>query len=109
LRSRFPENVKDIDWVTAIKGEDLVVVTVDGEMRTNSAERLALEDGQRVCVFLYNSYANLQFWPQAAFLVKHWPEIEKRVGKAKPGTTLHVSSGGVETMVEYLKHRAKRK
>ena len=107
LQEEYAAETKDADWIPEVALKGYTLITGDGRIRKGSAERAALEQSQLPAIFLYNGYTNTTIWEQVAFLVRHWPVIEKEARKMQSGDTRYLGVNGNITTYEAL--AAKRK
>ncbi len=78
LRDRFERTTSDVDWMRALGTEgDWVVITSDIRITKNKHEVLAWKESGLTVFFLKNAWLKMTFWPQAAQIVKTWPNIKK--------------------------------
>ena len=107
LQEEYAPDTKDVVWIPEVSRKGYLLITGDGRIRKGSAERAALEQSQLSAVFLHSGYTSRTIWEQVAFLVQHWPAIEKEARKMKPGETRFLGVNGTLTTYEAL--AAKRK
>jgi len=99
LQDFFDPAVDDVDWIPRAGTEGWIVVTGDLGIHKKPAERLKLEGANIVTVFLHRGFTKQKIWDQLAFVVRHWPEIERSISKVKRGSSVLV---GVNGKIEIL-------
>jgi hypothetical protein len=107
LQAEFDPGTADEVWIPQVSAKGYILLTGDGRIRKGSVERAALEESQLPAIFLYSGYTNLSIWEQVAFLVRHWPAIDKEARRLKPGETRLMGVNG--SIVTYEERAAKRK
>lgn len=72
-------HAKDSEWIAMLgnEREDWVVVTGDGRIAKNHAERVAFRQASLKGFVLARAYQATPIHQQAAFLLWRWPDIEK--------------------------------
>jgi hypothetical protein len=88
------ESADDVDILTWLIGRDRVFVSGDRHIRTRPLEVAALRQSGVTALFLSPFWSKLEFWPQAAWLVKQWPNVEKFAGSASLGTCARIQQNG---------------
>lgn len=94
LRSQFPQNTKDLDWIAEVAKNGWILITTDREMNRRRAEKEALREHKVIAFFLRDGFGDEKFWRQAELLCKYWPEIVRVAGSAKPGDVHDVMHHG---------------
>jgi predicted nuclease of predicted toxin-antitoxin system len=94
LREEFPENTADVEWIPKIKDKDACLITADKRIITRPHECLILRQANITTFFLGPFFLSLQFWPQAAWIVKHWPTLRTFGDKSARGTCFFVQHNG---------------
>lgn len=80
----FGRGSKDEDWIPKAGAENAVVITQDLKIfRTRHQNELFKKHGLGVFFFKPPS-SGYSFWQMLEQLVKHWPEIKKKIGSKKP-------------------------
>ena len=99
LRDRFPQDVKDVDWIPIVGSEGLIVVTADDRLRRNVAERAAIRQYTVSVIYLPKNYLDRGLWEQAEFMVRHWRKIESQLDRLSPGFQVRSTDNGkLETL-----------
>jgi hypothetical protein len=94
LREQFPQDTKDPDLLKALSGRDVVFVSAEKVMRTHAVEAPLLREAGVTALFFGPFWSKLQFWPQAQWLVMHWPKIRGFAEGAARGTCAEVKHSG---------------
>lgn len=94
LRDEFPPNITDEQYLAAIAGRDMVLLTGDRGMLRRPQELRALKSANLTVLFLGPFWSKLGFWKQAEWLVRHWPKLAGFAAGAAKGTFAEVSQGG---------------
>ena len=94
LRDEFPEDTKDVPLFQALSGRDLVFVSEDRSQLTRIAEARELKKAGITAIYFEPFWNKLQLWPQAAWLVKHWPPIDSFASIVERGTCASVKARG---------------
>lgn len=92
--------VADVEWISALAGEDCIVVTGDDRIRRNPAERAALARAGLRVVFLPGHVVKLRLLKQASVLLDWWEDIDRDVKDLRPGECWLLSSKGKGTKVK---------
>jgi hypothetical protein len=90
----FPANTDDVDWLPAIGAKGWVVVTGDRGISKKPAERKVLEEANVIAVFMAKGFTTKPIFDLVSLFIRWWPEIERAVGRVKPGTALEVNPNG---------------
>jgi len=94
LRDEFPQNIKDVDLLTALKSKDYVLISGDRAMTTNSVEVSVLRDAKVTCLFMGPFWDKLKLWDKAAWLVSKWPMLEAFATSASRGQCAECKQSG---------------
>ena len=94
LQQHFPKDAPDRQWIPWVGKRGWVIVTTDGRILQNPAERRALERAHIIAVFLFRGFSEMTRWAQACWLLRWWPRITSAVHQAAPGTNLHINRMG---------------
>jgi hypothetical protein len=94
LKSQFRQTVRDTDWIPQVAGEGMAAVTADLGIRTCYEERCILRDCGLRAFFICRQASQMLFWEQAAWFIRHWPEIERVAFRARPGECFDVGHNG---------------
>jgi uncharacterized protein with PIN domain len=94
LQDKFPANTDDVDWLPEIGTNGWVVVTGDRGISKKPAERKVLEEANVVSVFMAKGFTTKPIFELVSLFIRWWPEIERAVGRVKPGTALEVNPNG---------------
>lgn len=94
LTDSLPANTPDVAWMPVVAERKLTVVTSDHRIRTRPSERLLRSQLQLCTVFLPAALSQKRLWDQAAWLVKHWPELAERGAELRDGACLLVDMKG---------------
>lgn len=87
----------DVPWLKRFADDDgKVVVSGNTQMRSVSHERLALIDCGFIVIFFESQWSNWKFFRKCALLLHWWPEIAKKIKKAKRGSFWHVPCNWAE-------------
>jgi predicted nuclease of predicted toxin-antitoxin system len=94
LRSYFPRDVEDSQYLPEVGQRGWVVVTRDEGMLTRPAERLARRQHRITCVYLKGYPRTPDHLQQALWVLRRWPDVELAVREARRGTWLEVPVRG---------------
>ena len=94
LREHFPADTIDVTWIPWVGKKGWIIVTGDRGIAKKPAERKALEEAQTISLFLAKGIIHKPLFELVAFIVRHWPTIEKAVERAKTGTSLELTVNG---------------
>jgi hypothetical protein len=92
LRDHFDGHAKDVDWIPIVGSRGWVLLTADEAIRRVPIEAQALRDAQIVTFFFGKWYLRRKKWDQVLWILKHWPEIDRRAREARPGESFLVNS-----------------
>lgn len=98
-RDRFEPDTLDEDWIPVLQSTGWVIVTGDTRIRKKRAEAIALQVSGLTALFLFPTFSNFTLWPQAAWLVQHWPSIDAFVQQAQQGTLARIERSGAAKVV----------
>ena len=101
LRSKFPQNTKDTEWIPALAKEGgWIVISGDLNIIRTRAEKPIWKEAKLTGFFLKAGWIEITPWEQAAKLVRVWPLIIQQAGIAAPGSTylVPVSGNKIETV-----------
>ncbi len=90
----FAHNTDDIDWITRLGAEpsaNWIVVTGDQRIRKNIAERKAWIQAGLKAFVLAPAYQKTPVHQCSAVLLWRWPEMEKFISLAAPGSMFEMS------------------
>jgi PIN like domain len=86
LRSKFPVDTKDVDWIRSLAGErDWVIVSGDIRISQNEFERKEWLNSKLTAFFFAKGWTTIKLWDQAWRLIKWWPAIVEQSQKIRPG------------------------
>ena len=75
---------------------DWIVITCDTSISRNAHEVKAWLESGLVVFFLKSGWLNLEYWEFAWQLIKRWPMLKKKTGKASRGKGYLVPVKGAE-------------
>ena len=81
----------DVPWIkrfAAAGGK--VIISGNTEMKNVQHERLALVQAGMVVFFFDGKWSQWKFFRKCSLLIHWWPEIAKKLKRAKPATFFHV-------------------
>ncbi len=84
----------DTDWVTVVRENGYIFVTVDRVSRKDTPIPLVLELNDVPIVFLPPNFLKLDKWTQASWLIKNWPTIDAYNREVQLKKWARVSLGG---------------
>ncbi|MBE3117334.1 MAG: hypothetical protein IMZ50_01090, partial [Candidatus Atribacteria bacterium] len=86
LREKFTANTTDEDWLRQLGADgDWVVVTCDTSISKNPHEIKAWLESGLIVFFLKSGWLNLAYWEFAWQLIKRWPLMKNKLGRASRG------------------------
>lgn len=86
LRSKFPVDTKDVDWIRSLAAErDWVIVSGDIRISQNEFERKEWLNSGLTAFFFAKGWTTTKLWDQAWRLIKWWPIIVEQAQKIRPG------------------------
>ena len=94
LQDHFAAKTDDVDWIPEIGRRGWVVVTGDRGISKKPAERKVLEAANIIAVFMAKGFTSKPIFELVSLIIRWWPDIEKAVGRVKPGTSLEVNPNG---------------
>jgi len=94
LYQHFRKDAPDEQWIPWVGKQGWVIITNDGRILKNPAERAALERANIKAVFLFRGFSQMKRWPQARWLLRWWPRITNAVCQVAPGTNLYINRMG---------------
>jgi hypothetical protein len=99
LQEQFAANTPDEIWLPHLRDSGYVVVTSDRAIRKGSATALALKESGVTAIFLPKGFEEMRRWDQAVWLIRHWPNVEAYIAKAKTGALVQMTNGGSFTPI----------
>lgn len=75
IRDRFPVDVADIEWMSALTAEGGWAVVTRDRLTRNPAERAVLRRGGLTAFILARGWASLRYWDEAWRLTRWWETI----------------------------------
>jgi hypothetical protein len=95
LRSKFPPNVTDVEWLETLRQErNRVILSGDFTITKKSHERLAWQQCGLTVFFLQKGWTNIPFWDQSWKIVKWWPTIFTTAKRFETGHSFLVPISG---------------
>src|SRR6187551_436399 len=94
LREELAENIKDPDLLAQMQGSDRVYITADTSQTTRLAEARALKEAGITALFFGPFWSKQKRWPQAVWLLKHWPLIDGFAAGVQKGTCAEIKQNG---------------
>lgn len=94
LCEEFAQDFPDTRLFEELRGQNVTFVTGDTGIQTRTGEAKALRECGITALFLGPFWDKLKFWPQSAWLVKHWPVIDGFVNGVERGTSAEVKQNG---------------
>ena len=94
LTSQFAPNIEDIALFTELKGSQLVFISADTSQTTREREARALKEMGVTVLYFGPFWSNLDFWPQAVWLLTKWPLIDGFARGADKGTIAEIKQKG---------------
>jgi hypothetical protein len=85
LRSLFPADTDDVDWIPKVAADGWVVVTVDHCIRTRPHEREVWRKSGVCIFFLPKGVLKMRLFEQASWIVGAWEMIQTTAASARPG------------------------
>ncbi|OHV17811.1 hypothetical protein [Methylorubrum extorquens] len=79
-------DASDLQWMAylASTGDDWLVITGDGRIRKNGAERAAFRQVRLKGIVLASAYQKTPIQQQASFLIWRWPDVDTLLRLAEP-------------------------
>lgn len=89
---RFEKTTSDIDWMHAVaqRTEDWAVVSGDGRILRNAAERAVLAESGLTFFLLKSGWLNLPIHDQACKLLKIWPKMTEAATEAREPSVFEI-------------------
>ena len=90
----FTDKTDDVDWINRLAVDtpaDWIVITGDQRIRKNLAERSAWIRARLKAFVLAPAYQKTPVHQCAATILWRWPEMEKFIGLAAPGSIFELS------------------
>jgi hypothetical protein len=86
LRSKFPSETKDVDWIRTLASEgDWVIISGDIRISQNQFERKAWLDSGLTAFFFAKGWTAIKLWDQVWRLIIWWPTIVDQAQKIRAG------------------------
>ena len=86
LREKFPENIKDVEWMGALDAEGgWAALTTERRLKTRPHERLALDRSKIVFFFLTGSWLKFSVPEMAWRLIRLVPLMAKQTELTESG------------------------
>lgn len=99
LHDRFSPDTPDPEWLPEVGRKGWVLVTADGRINRNPAERQLLREAGMTTFFLVRDFPRMTIFEQVSCIAKWWPRIAAEAAKNRPGTHLRVNrNGSVEVL-----------
>lgn len=99
LRERFPADIADVDWLSALAAEsDWIILSADTAISRNPHEVAAWKKAGHPTFFLKAAWVHQPPWEFASRLFHLFPDILKYADRARPGDAFFVpfKSGKIE-------------
>lgn len=93
LKERFPENIKDSDWLGELIDEGGWSVVSADRFKKSTAERKAIMHPKITVFVLSKGFGKLPHWPKAKAMVRQWEDITK-LSSLTQGTLWEVRAQG---------------
>jgi hypothetical protein len=90
LRDEFPEDIKDVALLRALRGREVVFVAADRRQLTRIHEAAELRSARITALYFAPFWSKQELWDQAAWLVKRWPKIDGFANGVAQGTIAEV-------------------
>ncbi|HEY0434002.1 MAG TPA: DUF5615 family PIN-like protein [Chitinophagaceae bacterium] len=95
LKDRFAASTEDEVWMKKLAEDaDWIIITADIRISKNPYEIRAWKEAGHTIVFLKPGWTDMSFWVQVNKFTKCFPEIMKKVEKARRGSSFMVSVNG---------------
>jgi hypothetical protein len=95
LRDTLPENTDDVEVFRKLKERgDVIIISTDYHQRTRQAEARAIKEAGLTVFYFSRFFTKMQFWPQVAWVTKHWPQIRNLAESIKAGHCAEISQNG---------------
>lgn len=83
LRTRFPADTPDIDWVNELAAErGWTIISGDAFRKQNGIERKVLRKSGLSVFVLQSSWSSHPYWDKTSQLIKWWPRIVEQANSA---------------------------
>ena len=104
LRDEFPQDVADIALFQKLNGRKLAFISTDTSQRTRMQEARALKSAGVTSLFFAPFFQKMQFWSQATWLIKRWPDID-RFAQKMAGEISRIAKGDrFESVIKHVEH-----
>ncbi len=107
LSEQFDPSTPDIEWIRALRGQDVVLISGDARITRNPVERAAWQESGLTAFFLDDGWASKKFWVQAAELVRWCPIIIETARSCAPGSGYRLPFKGAEPKLIYQPSQAR--
>jgi hypothetical protein len=97
LRDVFAQNIDDKSLFQQLAGRECVFVANDMKQLTREGEAAELRKAKIIAIYFGPFWGRLKLWPQAAWLVAKWPQIEGFVQGVERGTVAEIKHNGKAT------------
>jgi len=94
LRKEFHQDVKDIPLFHELHGRKLAFISTDTSQRTREHETRALKDDGVTSLYFAPFFMKMQFWAQATWLVRRWPDIDSFATSMDLGVCAEIKRNG---------------
>jgi hypothetical protein len=96
LSKAMPRDTKDQDFLGVLRSKYDVDVFISNNtaQRTNQVEAKLLRASGVTALYFMPFWSSMKFWPQAEWLVKHWPAIDAFCRVATQGTCADIQQRG---------------
>ena len=99
LRSIYPANTKDPEWIPDVGAKGWVVLSRDAKMAQFRVHRLALEEHRVTIVFLPKALLNKTLVEQKAWISLNFHKIHTFVSTLSEPSAIRVASNGACTIL----------
>lgn len=99
LRSLYPSNTKDPDWIPEVGARGWIVLSRDAKMAQFRVHRRALEESKVTIVFLPKSLFSKKAIEQRAWVSLNFHKIHAFVNALSQPSAVRVSSSGICTVL----------
>lgn len=94
LREEFPQDVEDIALFQELHGRNLAFISTDTSQRTREHEARALKAAGVAALYFTPFFQKLQFWAQATWLIRRWPDIDGFATSMDLGVCAEINQNG---------------
>ena len=94
LRMEFHEDIKDIPLFHKLHGRRLAFISTNTNQRTREHEARALKAAGVTALYFGPFFMKLQFWAQATWLVRRWPDIHSFATSMELGVCAEIKQNG---------------